>query len=454
MNVNNLNEAPSSLVTEPISDIVVEVNSDNTIINLFEHFDDPLTTGQIARFELSDPSIGNGIVNVLLFDQEGQGASLTVQNFLNYVNDGDYTNTIIHRSVPGFVIQGGGFIVDQLQIAEVPADPPVQNEFSQNRSNLPGTIALAKLADDPNSATNQWFFNLADNSENLDNQNGGFTVFGQVLSASDFNTIEAIANIPVFNGSSINPAFTELPLNIDPANPIIEEDDNFIRFRNITVSQVDELNFSVVSNSRPDLVDVTINNGQLELDYLPNALGTAEIVIRGTNLLGETEDTSFQATILEAIPDPTDSLDDRVYRFFNTVAGGHFFTTSETERDFVLNNLPQYVFEGIGFNASIVDGPDLVPIYRFFNTVAGGHFFTASETERNFVLNNLPQFIDEGIGFYAFGADANLGADVFRFFNTVAGGHFFTTSQAERDLVLNNLPQYVFEGVGFEADFA
>ena len=101
-----------------------------------------------------------------------------------------------------------------------------------------------------------------------------------------------------------------------------------------------------------------------------------------------------------------------------------------------------------------MDGPDLVPIYRFFNTVAGGHFFTASETERNFVLNNLPQFLDEGIGFYAYGADANLGADVFRFFNTVAGGHFFTTSQVERDLVLNNLPQFTFEGIGFEAGLA
>jgi hypothetical protein len=146
-----------------------------------------------------------------------------------------------------------------------------------------------------------------------------------------------------------------------------------------------------------------------------------------------------------------DPLINPVYRFFNTVAGGHFFTTSETERDFVLNNLPQYLFEGVGFEASIVDGPNLVPIYRFFNTVAGGHFFTASETERNFVLNNLPQFLDEGIGFYAYGADANLGTDVFRFFNTVAGGHFFTTSQVERDLVLNNLPQFTFEGIGFEA---
>jgi len=77
-----------------------------------------------------------------------------------------------------------------------------------------------------------------------------------------------------------------------------------------------------------------------------------------------------------------------------------------------------------------------------------------SEAERDFVRNNLSQYVDEGIGFYAYGADANLGVDVFRFFNTVAGGHFFTTSQVERDLVLNNLPQFTFEGIGFEAGLA
>ena len=157
---------------------------------------------------------------------------------------------------------------------------------------------------------------------------------------------------------------------------------------------------------------------------------------------------------LELLDSDIDDLLSPVYRFFNTVAGGHFFTTSTSERDFVLNNLPQYLFEGVGFNASIVDGPNLIPIYRFFNTVAGGHFFTASEAERDFVRNNLSQYVDEGIGFYAYGADANLGADVFRFFNTVAGGHFFTTSASERDLVLNSQPQYLFEGIGFEAGLA
>ncbi len=56
---------------------------------------------------------------------------------------------------------------------------PIQNEFSSDRSNVSGTIAMAKVGNDPNSATSQWFVNLGDNSANLDNQNGGFTVFGK-----------------------------------------------------------------------------------------------------------------------------------------------------------------------------------------------------------------------------------------------------------------------------------
>lgn len=149
-----------------------------------------------------------------------------------------------------------------------------------------------------------------------------------------------------------------------------------------------------------------------------------------------------------------DPLTSPVYRFFNTVAGGHFFTASPTERDAVLRNLPELRYEGVGMRAAIQDGDDLIAVYRFFNTVAGGHFFTASEAERDFVIGNLPQYNFEGIGFFAHGAQASLAEDTYRFFNTVAGGHFFTTSSAERDFVMGNLSQYNFEGVSFETGFA
>ncbi|QOV23384.1 peptidylprolyl isomerase [Anabaenopsis elenkinii] len=118
------------ILTTPINDIVVGVNASDTTLNLSNYFDDPYTTGLVANFQLSNPSIGNGVIKVVLFDQEGLGAPKTVQNFQNYVNSGSYENTIIHRSNPNFVIQGGGFTVNNLTPGIVPTNAPVENEFS------------------------------------------------------------------------------------------------------------------------------------------------------------------------------------------------------------------------------------------------------------------------------------------------------------------------------------
>ncbi len=296
-NNNNINEAALPIVINPIADLSIQKNAANTNINLSNSFDDPATTGQIATFELYNTSLAGGIINVLLFDQTQTGAPLTVQNFFNYVNDGDYNNSIIHRSVPSFIVQGGGFTVNDLTINAVPADAPVQNEFSIDRSNLRGTIAMAKLGSNPNSATNQWFFNLNDNSGNLDNQNGGFTVFGQVLSQTDLDVIDAISKVPIFNGSNLNSAFTDLPLSIDPNNPQIDRDDDYVRFKSISVTNFNELTFSIVGNSNPDLVNASINNNQLILDYQDNKSGNAEISLQATNLLGYAIEESFIVTI-------------------------------------------------------------------------------------------------------------------------------------------------------------
>ncbi|NBC32833.1 MAG: hypothetical protein GVY13_09190 [Alphaproteobacteria bacterium] len=153
---------------------------------------------------------------------------------------------------------------------------------------------------------------------------------------------------------------------------------------------------------------------------------------------------------------PVLNLDDQardIFRFFNTEAKGHFFTINESERDFVQENLPDYDFEGVGFEALPPDADNGVStdVFRFFNTEARGHFFTTSAAERDFVEDNLPQFQPEGVGFEAFSSQVEGTVPVFRFFNTVAEGHFFTTSTAERDFVQENLPQYDFEGVGFYA---
>jgi cyclophilin family peptidyl-prolyl cis-trans isomerase len=165
-----------------------------------------------------ETNVGNITLN--MFDEM---APQTVLNFTNYVKDGDFINAIFHRVVPGFVMQGGGFrstaedlcdcepgnfsatAVSAAQFQEVPTDPPVVNEFSH--SNVRGTVAMAKLGGDPNSATNQFFVNLANNSSNLDNQNGGFTVFAEI---EDMTVVDQIAALPRRDLRSIFPAGSRL----------------------------------------------------------------------------------------------------------------------------------------------------------------------------------------------------------------------------------------------------
>ena len=146
--------------------------------------------------------MGNFEVN--LYDN---ATPATVANFLDYVNNAAYTNAIFHRSVPGFVVQAGGFAYDPAQtIIEIPANPSVTNE--PEFANVRGTIAMAKIGSDPNSATNQWFINLADNSSNLDGQNGGFTAFGEVV-GNGMDVVDAIAALPTFLFAA---PFNEIPL--------------------------------------------------------------------------------------------------------------------------------------------------------------------------------------------------------------------------------------------------
>ncbi|MCK6420913.1 MAG: peptidylprolyl isomerase [Aquabacterium sp.] len=132
-------------------------------------------------------------------------------------------NSFIHRSVPGFVIQGGGYTWSDANGAiKVPAGPAVKNEFSSTRSNVRGTIAMAKVGGNPDSATTEWFFNLADNASNLDNQNGGFTVFGRVT-APGMAVVDRIAALQVVNGGG---AFSNLPVMLLPTTGYRRE--NFV----------------------------------------------------------------------------------------------------------------------------------------------------------------------------------------------------------------------------------
>jgi ELWxxDGT repeat protein/VCBS repeat-containing protein len=150
-----------------------------------------------------------GPIVLELFEEATPG---TVDNFLNYVNDGDYIDSFFHRSVTDFVIQGGGFkttsttFTSVSQFYDVPTDGTIDNE--PGISNLRGTVAMAKLGGDPDSATSQFFVNLSDDNTFLDTADYDyFTVFGQVL---DMTTADEIASLPIDN-SNASP-YGELPL--------------------------------------------------------------------------------------------------------------------------------------------------------------------------------------------------------------------------------------------------
>jgi cyclophilin family peptidyl-prolyl cis-trans isomerase len=131
-------------------------------------------------------STSMGDFTVDLFSRE---APLTVENFLSYVDDGFFDNTLFHRVIPGFVVQGGGFSPGMKQ---KPTKAPIQNEADNGLSNVRGTLCMART-NAIHSATSQFFVNLSDN-DFLDHsdRNFGYAVFGRV--AEGMEVLEKIAS--------------------------------------------------------------------------------------------------------------------------------------------------------------------------------------------------------------------------------------------------------------------
>ena len=140
-----------------------------------------------------------GAIRIELFPD---AAPKTVDNFLKYVNAGHYNGTQFHRVIKGFMIQGGGY---DAEFREKPTRPPIAIESEQSvkagLSNTPGTVAMARTGD-PNSATSQFFINVADNKRldfrSADAQGYGYTVFGKVVAGMD--VVNRIAQAPTGAG--------------------------------------------------------------------------------------------------------------------------------------------------------------------------------------------------------------------------------------------------------------
>jgi cyclophilin family peptidyl-prolyl cis-trans isomerase len=294
----------------------------------------PVVASQIADFteyagatrsidlapDFSDPDVSNAVrlttvlgnIDIALF---GQQKPITVANFLKYVDEGKYfitdptthqtASSFIHRSIPSFIIQGGGFLgtVNPANPANVLATqvatfPSIQNE--PGISNKRGTIAMAQSGSDANSATSQWFINLADNGgppNNLDtrtNNAGPYTVFGRVVN-NGMTVVDALAAVPRYNFGS--------PVDNLPLRGYSQADYNSgkpVALGNLlsipAVTQISPLNFSAVSDNGN--VSVAVSGTKLLVGG--NSVGTAHVTVTATDLDGATVSQMFTVNVVAA----------------------------------------------------------------------------------------------------------------------------------------------------------
>jgi len=145
---------------------------------------------------MSNPQVELHIANygVITLELDAAKAPKSVENFLAYVNKGHYNNTVFHRVIPGFMVQGGGF---EPGMTQKTSDAPIENEANNGLKNANYTVAMARTSD-PHSATAQFFINVADNGflnhTAPSAQGWGYAVFGKVVGGAD--VVDKIKAVP------------------------------------------------------------------------------------------------------------------------------------------------------------------------------------------------------------------------------------------------------------------
>ncbi|MEO7932948.1 MAG: peptidylprolyl isomerase [Chthoniobacterales bacterium] len=234
-------------------------------------------------------------------------APATVANFLRYTDNKVYDNTIIHRSEPGFVIQAGGYQC-VTNLPHVTTYDPVPNEFSI--SNTAGTMAMAKVDGDLNSATSEWFVNLADNT-GLDADNQKFTVFGRLI-GNGLGFCQSIAALPRVDLFPGDPTNSEDPNNYDPFNtlPVFNYTSGTVFLSNLllleTVRRVPLIKLDstisgyltlTATSSNPSVMVPTVTSNGLQLTS-GSTSGQATITVTATDIYGQNVSTTFVGSAL------------------------------------------------------------------------------------------------------------------------------------------------------------
>lgn len=259
----------SVTISAPLQAQALSPNSSRTI-DLFPNFTDPTTDSTV------NVVTDEGSFQIQLFNQQ---TPRTVANFVQYVDGGEYNGTIVHRSIPGFVVQAGGYTTGFTLIAQ---QARVLNE--PGISNTLGTVAMAKLGGAASSATSEFFVNTGNNSANLDAQNAGFTVFGQVIN-DGIAVVDQINNLP----TTTVQGFSGVPVKNNP--PTIPTDLVNVQ----SMSLVPQFTFAATS-SDPGVLTAQISGDQLVLasTALP---GNASVTVTATDINGISVSQTFAVAV-------------------------------------------------------------------------------------------------------------------------------------------------------------
>ena len=325
------------IVTNPIADYTQYAASAARSIDLSTVFSDPDVSDAVRMTTVL------GAFDIALF---GQQKPITVANFLNYVDQGRYfkidpsgqlASSFIHRKIPNFIIQGGGFLGtvtsstnNALTQTSVLTFPPIQNE--PGISNTRGTIAMAQFGSDANSATSQWFINLANNT-GLDvrtNNAGPYTVFGRVV-GSGMTVVDAIAAVPHYNFSGSGGAFSSLPLrNYSQADYNSNKPVTVPNLVSIPgIARISPLAFTASSSNG----NVSVNVSGTNLRVAGNQVGSALITVTATDLDGAMVSDFFTVNVI-APPGRLIQLSTRMPVGIgdNALIGGFIMRGSEPKR--------------------------------------------------------------------------------------------------------------------------
>jgi cyclophilin family peptidyl-prolyl cis-trans isomerase len=265
----------------------------NTSVSLTDKFSDPDSESAVRIVT------NLGTMDFILYNS---ATPQTVTNFLSYVNAAvnNYNGAVFHRSVPGFVVQGGGFKVqsEPNNFSSIPTSASPINE--PGISNLRGTVAMAKVGTNPNSATNQFFVNLGNNSSNLDrdsgspNANGGFTAFARVA-GSGMTVADAMAGLPTVNSSvnvdgTPNTSLTDWPLTSASASM-----DTTKVVSISSAAPVAVLSYAVTGNTNSAVASAAISGTNVQINALSG--GQTDVTVTATDLDGNTMAQTFTVTV-------------------------------------------------------------------------------------------------------------------------------------------------------------